>query len=67
MIDPQTDIAIAGVAITAALLDLLIAKELISRQEARGLLTVAQKRCMDLGSPGAARLCGSRYNDLKDH
>jgi hypothetical protein len=59
--DKRIALAVAGGAITIALIDKLVEREVLSREDALALLKTAQNRCGDLGAPDAAALVGGLY------
>ena len=57
--DKRIALAVAGGAITTALIDKLVERDVLSREDALDVLKTAQKRCGDLGAPDAATAVGA--------
>ena len=57
--DSKQSLAMAGRAISSALIDLLIQRNIISREDALQLLVTAQAQCLNEGEAGAARVVGA--------
>lgn len=60
--DPKQSLAVAGGAISSALIDLLVESEVISREDALIILGKAQAQCLAVSDTGAAHVVGVLYS-----